>query len=178
MTQLQFEELIQQHGDNIYGFCCHLTGKASEAEDLYHDSVLKAFSKLKKLRCNGGGDILSARNYIMGIAVRLARNKSRRLSGRSTVAQDENERQLMTAGSAEDIERESERRELNAQIRQTVSGLPEKLRSVTYMFYFADMTVADIASALHIPSGTVKSRLSRSRSIIKKELEEKGYENY
>ena len=47
-----------------------------------------------------------------------------------------------------------------------------------YMFYFADMTVADIASALHIPSGTVKSRLSRSRSLIKKELEEKGYENY
>ena len=29
MTQLQFEELIQQHGDNIYGFCCHLTGKAT-----------------------------------------------------------------------------------------------------------------------------------------------------
>ena len=180
MTQLQFERLIQLHGDSIYGFCCHLTGKASEAEDLYHDSVMKAFSKLKKMSCGDEDEkaYLSARNYIIGIAVRLAKNNSRRLSNRSNVAQDENERQLSAADSDENIESESERRELNAQIRQAVSALPEKLRAVTYMFYFADMSISDIAAALHIPSGTVKSRLSRSRSIIKKELEEKGYEKY
>ena len=46
------------------------------------------------------------------------------------------------------------------------------------MFYFADMSINDIGKTLRIPIGTVKSRLSRSRDIIKKELEEKGYENY
>ena len=178
MTQLQFERLIQLHGDSIFGFCCHLTGKVAEAEDLYHDSVMKAFSKLKKISCGGESDYLTARNYIIGIAVRLAKNSSRRLSNRSSVAQDVNERELTSADSAEDIAGESERRELNAQIRQAVSSLPEKLRAVTYIFYFADMSISDIGAALHIPSGTVKSRLSRSRSIIKKELEEKGYENY
>ncbi|MDO4864875.1 MAG: RNA polymerase sigma factor [Ruminococcus sp.] len=180
MTQLQFERLIQLHGDSIYGFCCHLTGRVAEAEDLYHDSVLKAFSKLRKIKCEGEDDgaYLSARNYIIGIAVRLARSSSRRLADRSRVGHDENETCLTRTGSPEDIERDTERRELSEQIRRTVSALPEKLRSVTYMFYYADMSIADIGAALHIPSGTVKSRLSRSRDIIRKELEEKGYENY
>ena len=75
MTQLQFERLIQLHGDSIFGFCCHLTGKVAEAEDLYHDSVMKAFSKLKKISCGGESDYLTARNYIIGIAVRLAKKQ-------------------------------------------------------------------------------------------------------
>lgn len=180
MTQLQFEKLIQLHGDSIYGFCCHLTGKASEAEDLYHNSVMKAFSKLKKISCESDENevYLRARNYIIGIAVHLARSSSRRLSDRSRVEQDKNEVYLSKAGSAENIERDTERRELNLQIRRAVGALPDKLRTVTYMFYFADMSINDIGKTLRIPIGTVKSRLSRSRDIIKKELEAKGYENY
>jgi len=181
MTELEFEKLIGLHGDSIYGFCCHLTGRTDEAEDLYHDSVLKAFSKLKKINCDADGEraYLSARNYIIGIAVRLARNHARKSSAvRHRVDDEENEVRLTNSASGEDVEYEAERRELNVQIREAVDKLPEKLRTVTYMFYYADMSTGDISEALRIPSGTVKSRLSRSRSIIKKELEEKGYENY
>ena len=71
-----------------------------------------------------------------------------------------------------DIAVEAEQKELFKSVRRIVGQLPEKLRLVTYMFYYLDMSVNDIAAELDIPLGTVKSRLSRSRSQIRKELEE------
>ena len=43
MTLEELEKLIELHGTSIYGFCCHLTGDRLMAEDLYQDTLLKAF---------------------------------------------------------------------------------------------------------------------------------------
>lgn len=71
-----------------------------------------------------------------------------------------------------DIVGDLEQKELLKSVRRIVGELPEKLRIVTYMFYYLDMSVNDISAELDIPLGTVKSRLNRSRKQIKKELEE------
>jgi len=59
-----------------------------------------------------------------------------------------------------------------------INRLNLELRTVITLYYFQDMRIKEIASALKIPEGTVKWRLSRAKIILKQELENKeGLEN-
>ena len=53
-----------------------------------------------------------------------------------------------------------------------VCALPEDYRVATVLFYYEDMTTAEIAKALGIREGTVRSRLSRARNRLRTLLEE------
>jgi len=176
MTEIQFEKLLELYGDSIFGFCCHLTGERSSAEDLYHDSVMKAMSMLAKMECVGISEkeLKTARNYVIGIAVRLNRNQRRR----KTAVYSLDDEQSAAVSSDCDLIAETEQKEVLYNIKAIIAQLPEKLRIVTYMFYFTDMKAEEIAKQLLIPLGTVKSRLNRARQAIKTGLEEKGYEKY
>ena len=57
-----------------------------------------------------------------------------------------------------------------------IQTLPEKIRVPLILFYFSDCSVEQIAAIIKKPPGTVKSRLFKGRSLIKKRLEEAGYE--
>lgn len=173
MTVTQFEVLLERYGNSVFGFCCHLTGDSMRAEDLYQDAILKAFSLLGRMQCEENGGYESARNYILGIAVRLHRNARRKHSSHEQPLTQED---VQAIRSGCDAAAEVEQREMQKLVREAVEDLPEKLRTVTYLYYYAELRIEEIAQVLHIPKGTVKSRLSRARASVKKELEEKGYE--
>lgn len=177
MTAIQFEKLLEQYGNSIFGFCCHLTGNSELAKDLYQDSVMKAFSMLDRMKCQSDkeNDLRTARNYIMGIAVRLYKNMRRKSSYKESLNSLNDEILSGIASSETDIATEAEQKEVLSIIRTLTGELPEKLRIAVYMFYYADMSIEDISGQLRIPRGTVKSRLNRARNTIRKGLEEKGY---
>lgn len=177
MTVTQFEILLKQHGNSIFGFCCHLTKSKDSAEDLYETAVLKAFSMIGKINCEDSDKdaYKSARNYIIGIAVRLYKNENRKKVNTSCVYDNEI---IDSIKSEQDIESDFLENDIKSAVRQTVDSLSDKFRIVVYMFYFADMSIEQISCNLKIPKGTVKSRLNRARAIIKKEMEEKGYDEY
>ena len=55
-------------------------------------------------------------------------------------------------------------------VREAVARLPEPQRVVVIMHHFEDQPVADIATALGIPLGTVLSRLARGREALRRRL--------
>ena len=57
-----------------------------------------------------------------------------------------------------------------------IRDLPEKIRVPLILFYLSDCSIEQIAAIIKKPPGTVKSRLFKGRSLIKKRLEEIGYE--
>ena len=57
-----------------------------------------------------------------------------------------------------------------------IQDLPEKIRVPLILFYLSDCSIEQIAAIIKKPPGTVKSRLFKGRSLIKKRLEEIGYE--
>lgn len=115
---------------------------------------------------------MTARNYIIGIAIKLYKNYSRKKSNKSGFFLNSDDAIMNSLSDSTDIVGDLEQKELLKSVRRIVGELPEKLRIVTYMFYYLDMSVNDISAELNIPLGTVKSRLNRSRKQIKKELEE------
>ncbi len=55
-------------------------------------------------------------------------------------------------------------------VRTGIRQLPPKQRAAVHLFYGEDLTVEEIASALDIPAGTVKSRLHQARETLKHHL--------
>lgn len=49
--------------------------------------------------------------------------------------------------------------------------LPDKLRAVVTLRYSSDMSTAEIAETLHIPAGTVKSRLHKALKLLRRDME-------
>ena len=74
----------------------------------------------------------------------------------------------------EEIADRPQDRDMQLDVQQAVYRLPEKYRLPMLLFYFEDMAVADIATTLDLPEGTVISHLHRGRARLKEEL--KDYE--
>lgn len=64
---------------------------------------------------------------------------------------------------------------LGLEIQKAVSSLPMEYRAVVVAVLFEDLSLKEVSEALEIPEGTVKSRLSRGRDMLKTILTEKGY---
>lgn len=176
MTNKELSSFIDEYGKTIYCFCIKLTGNRQEGEELYQDTLLKGTELKSRI-----DDRDNTKAYFMGIAVRIWKNR-RRKEERHLRILPRGEWDETTENTYEDknsnIERMVIQNEMKQLLCQLVSRLPEELRIVTYMYYTAEMTTLQIAGALHIPEGTVKSQLNRMRKVIRKGMEEQGYEQY
>ena len=69
------------------------------------------------------------------------------------------------------IETEVLRAEERWQVQCAVDALPEKYRVVVLLYYMEELPLAQIASVLRVPEGTVKSRLYQARKLLRQQLE-------
>lgn len=167
MKSVSIEKYIEEYGKDIYSFCMYLTKNRFDADDLYQQTFLVAYEK---------GSIDSDKNpksYLITIAVNIWNNQIRKTMWRRKKAdiiqydEDALERIEDKDGSIEEelIDKEEKNR-----IRKIVDTLPDKMRIVILMFYMEDMSIEDIAAALKIPAGTVKSRLFKAKKILKEKM--------
>lgn len=63
------------------------------------------------------------------------------------------------------------RNEMITTVREAVDRLPDKMKIAVLLYYMEERSVEEIAGILHIPRGTVKSRLHKAREKLKRELE-------
>lgn len=173
MTADELGSLINDCGKHVYSFCCNLTGSRTEADDLYQDTILKAVELRHRL--DGSGN---PKSYLMGISVKLWQNRKRKYAIRqSIIPMEELDDNLMQDVS--DMNNQPEeaaiRKEIIEAVRVGIRQLPEKIQIVLIMHYTGEMTVEDIGRILHIPKGTVKSRLHKGRILMKEFLEVRDY---
>ena len=171
MTRRELEKLITVHGKSLYGFCVHLTGRKDAGEELFQETMLQALEHIGRIRATD--DLVLARNYCMGIAVRQNRLRIRRESAHAEIpfAEDGD-----IGGNLSDLLAAEDRfiriREMR-EVRSAVRALPEKQREAVILFYYSEMPVKEIAKTLRIPAGTVKSRLNSAKKALRKLLEDR-----
>lgn len=130
--------------------------------------------------CKGDGTGITLdrnpKSFLLSIACKLWKNKRRKdlNAGRLFCREDvscinENDFQMRHENSAEAIAMQND---TNARIQNAVRKLPEKLKITALLYYMEERSVEEIADILHIPKGTVKSRLFQARKRLYKELEE------
>lgn len=166
----EFHDLVELHGKALYGFCYRLTGNKADTDDLYQETFLKAMEVRHKLNKDR-----NPKGFLIAIAVRLSKNRRRKFAWRQRIAPTSELPETVPQAGASDGAATPEEAVLNLELRTSVQAaadkLDDKLKIPLYMHYTADMSVDEIASALRIPAGTVKSRLFQARKNLKKMLE-------
>ena len=110
----------------------------------------------------------------------LWKNKKKKYSVRDRIAPTVSLEEYAESGeqfaSHDDPEQIIMRKSETEMLVELTSKLPEKYRIPLYLYYSANMKIEDIAKYLHIPLGTVKTRLRKAKAILKERLEALGYD--
>lgn len=140
--------------------------------------MLKLAEKKKILRSDQ-----NTRSYALSISLFLWKNKRRKYEIReklvpldSIEALEEDGWQFTRDNYGSSPEQELLNRHEVQEVRGVVAALPEKYRLPIHLFYSADMQISEISQVLHIPEGTVKTRLRKAKKLLKRELEALGYD--
>ncbi len=173
MNAKELEECIDDFGTDIYRFCLKLCADKADAEDLYQQTFLKALETQWTLDWEKNPKAL-----FFSLAHNLWKSNRRKQARRNTIAPRSNfdEEAVMVLHSEESIEESYLQKELLAEVDQIIQTLPEKFKVPLILFYLSGCSIEQIAAIIRKPPGTVKSRLFKGRSLIKKRLGDAGYE--
>ena len=171
-----FETLVNERSGEIYGLLYRLTENAEEARDLTQETFLRAFQSIRSFR--GDSDL---RTWIYRIAINQARNRwrwwrrRRRDSTVSIDSTDDNGKPALVATlKAENVqspEQDTLAHERERILRNALKGLRRVYRETVILRDIEGFAYDEIAVALDISVGTVKSRLARGRQELRSKLE-------
>jgi RNA polymerase sigma-70 factor, ECF subfamily len=162
-TRREFEERLVECGPLAYRVARGVLRNTADAEDVAQEALLRAYRKFDRLR-----DRNRFRAWLVRIAFRLALDRLR--SGKRRELRDalwsQPERQP-PAATAEDL---AAANEFQAHLESALAELPEKLRLVLLLAAMEGHTIDEIAAALRISTGTVKSRIFYARRQLAEKL--------
>jgi len=158
-----FDELIQRWHGPIRQYLRNLTDDDA-AQDIAQDIWLRVLRGIGRLR-----DPARLRSWLFGIAHRTWIDTLRKKYAVVDVNLDEADQHELPDPMAE----AALEQELTA-LEHELSRLPAIEREALTLFYLRELSLQEIAQALEIPVGTVKSRLHRARGMLRRELNSKG----
>ena len=170
MDQHEFEQFVLENGKNILRFCRLTCQDTESGDELYQDTMLKLLDKRQQLDSQQ-----NVQSYALSISILLWKNKKKKYANRNRLIPMES-MDAMEQESAPSPETCILQADEKKMIQKIVADLPEKFRIPIHLYYSADLSIQEIAETLKIPEGTVKSRLNKARQLLKKELEEIGYD--
>jgi RNA polymerase sigma factor (sigma-70 family) len=154
----RFAALFDEHAPGLWRFLARQVG-AGQAEDVVAETFLAAWS--------GRGDYLpergSARAWLFGIAVNLLRRHHRVQAQQQRMTQRLSLQPASVDGVDEGVAERVDARTDVAGLASAIAALPDGDRDVLLLSSLAGLTTKEIATALGIPEGTVRSRLHRVR---------------
>ena len=164
--QEAFRQLVDRYAPLAYRTAALIVNDGPVAEDVVQEAFVLAWrgmDKFRPLKAHG-----SLRAWLLRIVVNRALSQKRR-KVLPTVATSSEKIAVTEGGSA--VQDSLEQWELHHLIGQALGELRESYRLVTMLRYFAELSVPEIAKVLGWRQGTVKSRLHRALSELRKRLE-------
>ncbi len=154
-----FHEVFDRHFKAVHRYLARRVGR-DRADDLASQTFTVAFTRRATFRT----DALDARPWLLGIATNLLMNE-RRAEQRSLelVGRIQAQPVAPVAGLADD--------ELDHEVAAALAELGPEQRDVLLLFAWGELSYEEIAVALAIPVGTVRSRMSRARGYLRRRLE-------
>lgn len=159
-------EHIEKCRERLSRLCLNLCRNYHDASDLFQDTCLRAVKYYSSYDTEQEFD-----KWIFRICLNTYKSGLRklyRMKQLSFSTADEHDEFFRLIPDNDDTATHEEYREL----LETVNRLPEKYRTVLVLRYFSDCSEKETSRILGMPEGTVKSRLSRAKEMIRKEMEQ------
>jgi RNA polymerase sigma-70 factor (ECF subfamily) len=167
-----FNQLVLLYQSMVYNLGYRILGDPDAAADATQDAFLSAFKAMRKFR---GG---SFKAWLLRIVTNACYDQLRVKQRRPTSSLDdlpvEADHTYYLHDSAERPDEFAERQELNRVIQTGISTLPADQRMVLVLSDVQGLGYQEIAQALGLSLGTVKSRLSRGRAKLRDHLWQQG----
>ena len=172
------EEVIKLTSDYVYYYCLVMLNDEQNALDAVQDIFIVVIQKLDTVK-----NPRAFLGWLKMVTSNYCTNKVTRKTEYIISSDDENN--ILEDFEDFDDQKIPEERIDNEETSNMLMGiikkLPEAQRECILMYYYQDMSIAEISTAVGISEGTVKSRLNYARKTIKKgveEFEEKGFKLY
>lgn len=169
-----FDRLVTRHADDVFALLYRLTSDAEEAHDMTQETFLSALKSIKSFRGESG-----LKTWLFRIAINHSRNRFRwwkRRHRNETVSLDEkHENSTLTIGekleaATVDPEMTTIGRERQRLLVNALHRMPEMFREAIVLCDIEGHSYDEIAMMLGISLGTVKSRISRGRELLRQQL--------
>lgn len=154
MTKDEFTRLVLECEETLYKVSMSMLKNEKDCEDAVQTAILTAYEKLNTLKNEE-----FFKTWIVRILINAC---NKQLNSRKKIVDIKDYQNISETSnfSPEELE-----------VRLAVEKLPLKIRQVVVLYYTEGFSVKDIKDILKIPEGTVKSRLSKGRELLKLELE-------
>ena len=164
-----FDKLYKLTSNDVWFTCVSLLKDEENAKDIMQETYITAFLKLDTLK-----DEEKFCGWLTAIATNKSKNKLKgkveyQIDDEILIAETETDELMLP----EEYITKAEKRKVLLQIMEDTLSFNQY--QVVLMFYFNELSIAEIAQALEISEGTVKSRLNSSRAKMKTAIED--YEN-
>lgn len=167
-------QIMQANNQRMFRIARSILRDSHEAEDIVQDAFIKAFTNAGELR-----DIDKTAAWLAKITVNLAKDRLRQISRR---------RQLINATDHADVipidrdfqkdldaqtspERHAAMSDIRQMIEVEIDRLPDGFREVFIMREIEQMSIEETSVLLSVQPATVKTRLHRAKSLLRKGLE-------
>ena len=162
--EVAWEDLVKTHTRRVYSICLRFTAREQEAQDLTQEVFLRVFRTLKSFRAGEG-------SFTVWLA-RLTRNllidNYRRTRAERMTDSIEDQLPMLQERTAVESRADSilAGREAGEVLQAALVRLSPELRETVILRDLEGLEYREIAAALSVPEGTVKSRLNRGRAEL------------
>jgi len=164
--ELAWDAIVQQYRRKVFNVAYKFVGRHEEAEDLTQDIFLKIFKSLGTFdrRANFQTWLISVSRNLCIDHYRSVRQE------RQTIDHQVDPNELSPVAHEAGPIAALEQQDRVVLLRDALAALPESLRKAVLMRDIQELTYQEIALRLHLPEGTVKSRINRGRTELARQI--------
>ena len=164
--QLAWDAIVQRYRRKVFNVAYKFVGRHEEAEDLTQDIFLKIFKSLGTFdrRANFQTWLVSVSRNLCIDHYRSVRQE------RQAIDHHVDSNELSPVAHEPGPIAALEQQDRVVLLREALAALPESLRKAVLMRDIQELTYREIALRLHLPEGTVKSRINRGRTELARQI--------
>lgn len=168
-----FEQLAGPLEGMVYRLCLHMLRQPQEAEDAAQEAMLRAYRALPRFM---GVSRFSTWLYRIAKNTCLDRLRRQKTAGESVSLEHLREGGYDAPDRAAPPDERHEQIESQRRIAAAIERLPDDMRALLLLRFGENLSYDELSACLHLPPGTVKSRLSRARDKLRKILQDDAEE--
>jgi RNA polymerase sigma-70 factor (ECF subfamily) len=159
-----FALLFDRYADSVYNYCFRRSADWAAAEDIVSSVFVEAWQRRTDLEITSASDRLLP--WLLGVATNLVRSRNRSAGRLARALLRERVRTSHEPDFADDaVGRIADEQRMRA-VLASVRSLPQAEQEALALYAWAGLNYDEVAAALGIPVGTVRSRLSRARQRL------------
>ena len=161
-----FETLVLEYEKNVYNIALRMTGNSEDAADMTQEAFIKAYNSLQSFRGDSKFSVWLYR-IVSNVCLDFLRSRNRRPTVSLSVEDDDGEdAQLDVADESQSPELLLDRKLTRESVRRGLDSLPPDYRQILLLREIQGLSYDEIAQALGLEVGTVKSRIFRARKRL------------